>query len=251
MWGFFVSAYQPSGVMFNSYAFKIMNSTDISEIIGTTSITFDGQMNLTEVKINNQSYFVKNASEEGLIVAFEDTAALRSGLAGIIVEINDEKIGNYEDMKTVFRDLNPGDTVIIKTLYKDEIKSYEISLGERSGRPFLGIVLIGSSGGGIIGAIRESLMFFKEPNTYYAPKFFGDLTIFIYNLLWWMVFINLSVALGNMLPLGIFDGGRFFYITLKGITKSERFSKKVFSVVTYFLLFVFLLLMISWAFSVF
>jgi len=251
MWGFFVSAYQPAGVMFNSYAFQIANSTDIGEIVGQTSLTFDGQMNLTEVKIKNETYFVKNASEEGLIVAFEDTAALRSGLAGIIVEIDDYRVGNYEDMKEVFANLNPGDEVIIKTLYKQEIKSYEVTLGERNGKPFLGIVLVGSTGGGIIGRVREAVMFFREPNTYYAPKFFGNLTIFIYNLLWWMVFINLSVALGNMLPLGIFDGGRFFYITLKEITKSEKFSKKVFSIVTYFLLFVFLLLMVSWAFSIF
>jgi membrane-associated protease RseP (regulator of RpoE activity) len=91
-------------------------------------------------------------------------------------------------------------------------------------------------------------MFFKDPNVYYEPKYLEELTIFVYNLFWWVVFINLSVALANMLPLGIFDGGRFFYITMKKVTGSEKVSKSVFAAVTWLLIAVFIGLTVLWFF---
>ena len=36
--------------------------------------------------------------------------------------------------------------------------------------------------------------------------------------------ICFSVALINMLPIGIFDGGKFFFLTVAAITKNEKFS---------------------------
>ena len=56
----------------------------------------------------------------------------------------------------------------------------------------------------------------------------GDSGIFIYDLLWWLIIISISVALVNMLPVGIFDGGRFFYITVLAMTKKEKVAKKSF-----------------------
>jgi len=58
--------------------------------------------------------------------------------------------------------------------------------------------------------------------------------------------INLLVALFNMLPLGMLDGGRFFYLAILGITGSEKFAKKAFKFMGYLILFVFLLLMFMW-----
>ncbi len=45
-----------------------------------------------------------------------------------------------------------------------------------------------------------------------------------------------SIALVNMLPVGIFDGGRFFYLTILAITKKEKIAKKAFSIITYLFL---------------
>ena len=72
---------------------------------------------------------------------------------------------------------------------------------------------------------------------------------FIYDFLWWLVLISLSVALVNMLPMGIFDGGRFFYLTMWQITGSEKKAKKWFSYMTYFLLGLLFVMMFFWAFS--
>jgi membrane-associated protease RseP (regulator of RpoE activity) len=57
------------------------------------------------------------------------------------------------------------------------------------------------------------------------------------------------VALSNMLPVGIFDGGRFFYLLVLSITKSEKAAKTAFNISTYLLLGFFALLIIVWFFG--
>ena len=74
---------------------------------------------------------------------------------------------------------------------------------------------------------------------------------FIYDLLWWLVLISFSVALVNMLPVGIFDGGRFFYLTIFAITKSEKAAAKTYKALTFIFLMLLLVLMIFWAKSFF
>ena len=103
---------------------------------------------------------------------------------------------------------------------------------------------------GMIGSIVATLSSFKDPYVAYEPKF-GELSGFIYNLLWWLVLICFSVALVNMLPVGIFDGGRFFYLTVLGLTKSEKNAKRAFKYLTWFFLFVLLVIMIFWVKSFF
>jgi len=251
MWGFFALTFQPSGVIFNSYAFNFINQSEIQQVVGESSIHIDGILNLTEIKANNKTYYVKNVSES-VMAAYEDSPALKAGLSGVIVGMDDDKIKTYNDLRDSLLKRKPREGIIIKTIYNKTQREYKVTLGEKNGKPYVGILLIAPVSSGIFSRIRAWLTFFKEPNTEYTPESakFRDLTVFIYNLLWWMTFINLSVALGNMLPLGIFDGGRFFHITMKKLT-NEKIAKKIFTVVTYALLFLFLLLMISWAFSIF
>ena len=84
-----------------------------------------------------------------------------------------------------------------------------------------------------------------NPFVYYESTF-GDAGQFIYHFLWWTVLISLSVALVNMLPLGIFDGGRFFYLTIWGITGSKKVGEIAFKLSTYLLLLVIVALMVKW-----
>ena len=104
---------------------------------------------------------------------------------------------------------------------------------------------------GIRGKIVSIFSLVKKPGTYYEQKYDGDFIVFIYDLLWWMVLINISVALINMLPLGIFDGGKVFYLTILFFTKSDERAKKVFKFMTMFLLFLLAVIMLFWFFSVF
>jgi len=58
--------------------------------------------------------------------------------------------------------------------------------------------------------------------------------------------INFLVALFNMLPLGILDGGRFFYLTMLGIFKSEKVAKTAYKIMTYAIIFMFVLMTFFW-----
>ena len=90
---------------------------------------------------------------------------------------------------------------------------------------------------------------FKDSSLYYKQNFDG--AEIIYNLLWWLVLISFSVALMNMLPVGIFDGGRFFYLAILAITKSKVKAKKMFSLMTYLFLFLLLVIMVFWGINLF
>ena len=92
-------------------------------------------------------------------------------------------------------------------------------------------------------------MSFKDPSTYYISNFDSDFAYFILDLLWWVMVINLLVALFNMLPLGIMDGGRFFYLGIWSVTGSEKFAKRAFKFITYAILFLFLAMIFFWLFG--
>jgi len=115
---------------------------------------------------------------------------------------------------------------------------------------WLGIGFMDKSRPGIMGKITNLVSSFKDPYVYYEPIFDGW-SLFIYNLLWWLVLISVSVALVNMLPVGIFDGGRFFYLTILGLTGNKKIAKKSFSIVTYLFLAVLAILMFFWIRSFF
>ena len=85
----------------------------------------------------------------------------------------------------------------------------------------------------------------------HTSRFTKYVIVFIYNLIWWIALVNISVALVNMPPMGIFDGGRMFMLTMMGITGSEKFAKVSFKIITYLILGVFFLLMFSWFAAVF
>ncbi|MEK6846831.1 MAG: site-2 protease family protein, partial [Nanoarchaeota archaeon] len=70
-------------------------------------------------------------------------------------------------------------------------------------------------------------------------------------LLWWIVMINVLVALMNMLPVAILDGGRFFYLTIAGITKSDEWGKKIYSWMTWFILILISVMMAKWLINLF
>ncbi len=269
MWLFFSLAFVPSGVTFDIngievYTYSVVGIASISLINGIplenathedlfNSISEDG---LNEITAGGKKFFLtkefleRQQNGEEYVLLYDDAPAINAGLTGAIIEINDVKINSIESLSEELLEYSPGEEVIITTIVDDEEKEYEIVLGENpqnESLPWLGIGFINQKGSGIIGNIVNVLSSFKEPNVFYKPKF--EASLFIYNLLWWLALISLSVALINMLPVGIFDGGRFFYLTVLSITKSEKIAKRAFSFMTYFFLFLLLLLMVFWAFS--
>ena len=266
IWLFFSLSFAPTGLMFDDYAYDVVGIEGITMVNGVaiTNATYEKVSNLineeglNKIQVRNRSYvstkeFLDAQGEiYNYTFLYYDSPAINAGLEGAITNINDVKITSLDVFQDELSKYSPGDEIIIKTVVGEDIKSYEIELGENpneEGSGYLGVGFRDTSRSGVMGKIIDFISSFKKSNIYYESKF--EAAWFIYNLLWWLVLISFSVALVNMLPVGIFDGGRFFYLTILGLTKSKVKAEKTFKFVTRFFLFLLLLLMVLWAISFF
>ncbi len=84
--------------------------------------------------------------------------------------------------------------------------------------------------------------------------FFGKLPYFVLwfnKLIMWLFIINLGVGLFNLLPLGIVDGGRMFYLVTLAIVKKDVLAKKIWTAVSLFLLLLILINLLPYFKSLF
>jgi membrane-associated protease RseP (regulator of RpoE activity) len=54
-----------------------------------------------------------------------------------------------------------------------------------------------------------------------------------------------------MLPMGVFDGGRFFYLSVIALTGNERLARKSFKFLTMLFLFILFAIMAIWVWGLF
>jgi membrane-associated protease RseP (regulator of RpoE activity) len=282
--GFFVLAYQPSGAMFNTYATEIVTIGGVSminrisinsptndsllEFIEKNNFTNDlvlgsngNQLNFTKVVTNGKEYYITIGNlkqqlevQDEFIALFSNMPAINAGLRGVITNIDGEEIKTTDDLSNALENYSPNEEITITTRDGEEILTYNLMLGEHPEFPGKAMMGIGYQGGqreGILGTLSNIFTFFKEPATAYTPKFNADFIIFIYNLIWWLALINFSVALINMWPVAIFDGGRMFMLTMWAITGSKRFGEISFKILTYLILGAILALMFGWFGAIF
>jgi membrane-associated protease RseP (regulator of RpoE activity) len=208
LWGFFASAFTPVGVQFNTYAISPVNISDIDEI---SNITLQDS-GFIQIKSQGKTYHtgptsIQQSMESNLpyIVAYEDSPAFNAKLAGAITEIEGKPTLSQEDLVSALQAHAPGETINIRTLQDDQVVDYNITLEERNGRAFLGIGITPVPTKGMMGYVYGFISKIKDPAVHYKSSI-GGAGIFIFDLLWWAVLISLSVALINMVPVGIFDG---------------------------------------------
>lgn len=274
LWGFFSVAYTPSGVVFDTYSYSIINTSGIATInnISVSNLEYESLLDSMEdsdyinhISLDNgREYWTSKElfanpqneilfKEQSQVVVFDNGPAIRAGLSGAIYEIDGVEVTTINDLIPELVNKNPGQEINIKTITAQGEEEYNIVLEEHpeiSGAGWLGIGFLGeSSGKGILDRIVSVSGFFRDPHTYYKPLF--QASDFVYNLLWWIVLVCLSIALINMLPVGIFDGGRFFYLTILAITRSEKVAKKTFKFMTLLFLFLVFVIMASWFLSIF
>lgn len=263
---FFNASYVPAGAMFSDYTYSafpvaVMANATITTITDET-LSFDG-LNFTRVSLENKSYFISNAffslsgkdkAGDSLMKFYWDEPAINNRLMGTIIQINGVNVVTSNDFRNELVKYSPGDIINLKTRYTNgketSILDYSFAMGKdynNESRGVIGTASISGESRGIGGFMYKMLNLFREPATDYQPKSNSEATIFFKDLLWWIVIISLSVALTNMLPVGIFDGGRFFYLTILAITGSKKVAEVSFKWATRLLLFVFFLLMVLWA----
>lgn len=265
LWGFFSLCFVPAGVVFDSYSISLVNVNDISKINNSTieNLSYGNLLDtiedgFNEVQTLNKTFLLdkellknegnkKLVEEYNFIVLYDNSPALRTGINGAISEIEGVKIDSREKLAEEILKNSPGDTIIVQTFDEGEYKEYNITLGEHPENgsiAWLGIGIREKTGEGIMGKMVNFLGFFKKPSVYYYSS--SEFATFIYNLLWWIVLICFSVALINMLPIGLFDGGRFFFLAVAAVTRSEKIAKKTFIYLTYLFLALLALIMIFW-----
>lgn len=245
---FFNLAYTSSGFIFNSYAISEVNLSDISNInnLQNENLTFIPILSNNKTFYatqNSLSYTQKNNLSS--IIVYDDTPAFQAKLFGAITEIDNTKVSSQQEISLALSKHIPRDVIKIKTINSTgDTTSYDIRLAERDGKAYLGIVSYPQQKRGAFGAIYNLFGKIKNPNTYYTSNF--QAADFIYDLLWWVVILNLLVALFNMYPAGILDGGRFLMLAVWGITGSKKAGERTLSVMTYLLLALVVIMMIKW-----
>lgn len=264
---FFSLAFTPAGIIFDTYATSEIAIMGISAIngIAINNASYNQILNLTdetgfnEVEAGGEEYLAtkeileEQEDNEGSIFVYHDAPAIQENLSRIIIGINGVEITSLDKLVIELDKYSPRDEVVIKTKTEEGFEEKSLVLEEhpeRPGKAWVGIGFYNHERSGFFGKIVNTLSSFKKPNVYYAPKF-GEISLFIYNLLWWLILISISVALINMLPMGIFDGGRFFYLTILTLTKSEKTAKKWIRFSTQFFLFILILLLVFWGISFF
>ncbi len=105
-----------------------------------------------------------------------------------ILSLNGHPISTLEDFKSAFESLKPGETVNITT----QRGQFQITLGERDGKPHLGVTIVQ----------RAEL-------TSHVPTI--ELLYWFTSLISWIATINLLVGIANYLPIFGIDGGRMVF----------------------------------------
>ncbi|MFA4960814.1 MAG: site-2 protease family protein [Candidatus Pacearchaeota archaeon] len=250
---FFSVSFAPSGYIFNNYAATTIPIENIS------SIQQEG--NLYKITALNSSFYLDENLARQLndttlknYNAYFDSPAFKSQIKGAITQIDDVKIKTQNDLRKFLENKNPKDEILLTTINANKIiNTYNITLGEHplnNSIPFLG-VSSANMNPNIIQKFTYNFMtvknFNSDVNTSYSPIWNEKIVYFILHLLWWIILINFFVALFNMLPLGILDGGKFFYLAILSITGSEKFAKSAYKFATYAILSIFILIMLFWA----
>jgi membrane-associated protease RseP (regulator of RpoE activity) len=121
----------------------------------------------------------------------------------VITAINDNKILNTDDFRSIISKISPGQTIDVKTDQGD----YNVKVAINPDNPSISYVGI------------------ANPRTYfYVISSFGQLSgavDWIYQLLVWIAFLNIGIGLVNMLPIKPLDGGLVYEEIFKSIFKKN------------------------------
>jgi membrane-associated protease RseP (regulator of RpoE activity) len=169
----------------------------------------------------------------------------------VFVSINNITINNNEDLHAILEDKMPGEiidvTVVRGEMWMDEF-STSINLTEFEDRAFMGIYSGDLGTEAILDfyqtltpqtislylvfpSLAPGIVPYSETLSSFYTHGLGSVWITISNMLFWLWFVNINLAIINALPIYPLDGGRVFNITLKSILQ-QRFDKRIISQIT-------------------
>ncbi len=266
IWLFFIIVFTPGGYIVNDYAKDNLPFQNI-EMVNGLSMDSISTINLLDLEIVNISYnhktyytnfgSLKYAYENDVpyIEVYDNSPAYENKIldgegASILYKIDGEIITSLESLRSALDKHKPGDMITLTMKKNGEYRDYALKLAEREGRVYLGI----SSGLAPRGGL-SSFLFNLTPKInnlstgIHHDSLAGEFGIFIFYLLWWILLINFLVALFNMLPLGILDGGRFFMLSIWGLTGSKKIGERAYKYSSIGILIIFILIILVYLYN--
>jgi len=261
---FFIFSTAPAGII---YATTSINASEIQNItIDSTPIqgfqkeqilsllSNNEPSRLIKISTSNETYYLSSSllkeqletlTKESRLVVFYDSPLLRANISGEIKKINDIEVRNYDKIFRNLSETKPGQIVTIET----NVSKYYIAAEKHPLNESKGFVGLGSTAmpvSGVAKLLQDIISPTRNPFMFYKTKYNPEIFMFFSNLLWWLVIICISVALINMLPLGMLDGGRFIYVAALGLTNSKKFAETVFKIASFLVLLILLILTAAW-----
>ena len=247
---FFITSFAPAGYAFNSYGMALVPAENITGFSNMTN-------GLLQVNTASGNYYLDQnlaiqltENKTDFVISYVETPAVLAQMKGAIIQANDVKIYNQDTLQKFMKDTEPGDVVTFTTELENETQlEYKIKLATHPDNSSIGYIGIGSSIANpksLVQKILYKFTSFKDPTTYYKPTWDGQFVYFIYHLLWWVMLINLLVAMFNMLPWGILDGGRFFYLGMLAIFKKKKTAKVISKITARLIALAIVTMMIFW-----
>ena len=137
----------------------------------------------------------------------------------VIVALNGHPIKDVKDLRSAMSGLRPGDVAVLKVLRGGSSVEVRIRLAKSPfdpTKPFIGI--------------RLSTFYDLKPAPGLLPP---TVMVFVSNTLIWVFNLSLTVAMLNMLPTYLLDGGRIFSAVIRRLSKGRPIKAFEMGVFTY------------------
>lgn len=237
---------------FQNFLNEIQNKTNTN----LSNISFEAK-----ISTENFTYFIDNdlwllqqalaKKEVSELIVYLDSPAYKKKLSGTIISIDGKKIRKQKDIMEIINGKKPNDTIVIETLDRETKKKevYEISLSanpKNSSKAFLGLSYFAPG----ISNIFSFLYPYFNINLAIEPRYNENVANFFKDFIYWVILIAISVALFNMLPISILDGGKVSYFTFLMIFKNKNKALKAYSMFTLLIISLLILIFIVWFFRI-
>lgn len=149
-----------------------------------------------------------------------------------IIAINGKEVSNIRNFTSNLRDVKPGDNLVLET----DKNNYDIRAAANPNNESVGYLGISVSS---INQFRPDIV---DKYGTILPNVF----MWVFVLFFWLYVANIGVGLFNLLPLSIVDGGRMFYVGALAIFKKRKIAMKLFSYISFFVLFLIVVNLLPW-----
>jgi membrane-associated protease RseP (regulator of RpoE activity) len=194
-----------------------------------------------------------------------DKAGLLAG--DVFISIDNVNISRYSDLKTLFADKQPGDMLSLTMArgekWADRFTA-NVTLADSEGRAIIGVNLGDLTTNErlqmyktvtpstltlflVPPALAPGLVPFSDSLSPFYTHPLGPQWVVFANVLFWLWFVNVNVAVFNALPIYPLDGGRMFKIALQkmlGTRASEKTIYKITVAVTATLVLILLIIIV-------